>query len=388
MKYKQQGFILPVVVILSVALSIVGVTALRTVSNSSVQLTGQYYSQLAREAAQAGISKALACLKSGTTTWANPLKPNTDCSGTSGAGLAYLSKNDNWKSSFEVPTPTAAGTVTNVTAIGTVSLVGPDGTTSIGQIVTKNSRASVTNTPATSTNADTDGTGERHTCAIADGKAYCWGYNYYGQHGTGSTNPTNASPVAVSTSGVLAGKTVTNLSTGERHTCAIADGKAYCWGYNYYGQHGTGSTNPTNASPVAVSTSGVLAGKTITSISVGERHSCAVADGTAYCWGYNYYGQLGDNTTTNRYSPVAVNASGVLAGKTVTSINAAEKHTCAIADGKMYCWGYNYYGQLGTGSTYPSSLVPVAVSIAGVLAGKTVSDGSTHTDAVYKALIY
>jgi Tfp pilus assembly protein PilX len=333
MKYKQQGFILPVVVILSVALSIVGVTALRTVSNSSVQLTGQYYSQLAREAAQAGISKALACLKSGTTTWANPLKPNTDCSGTSGAGLAYLSKNDNWKSSFEVPTPTAAGTVTNVTAIGTVSLVGPDGTTSIGQIVTKNSRASVTNTPATSTNADTDG-------------------------------------------------------TGERHTCAIADGKAYCWGYNYYGQHGTGSTNPTNASPVAVSTSGVLAGKTITSISVGERHSCAVADGTAYCWGYNYYGQLGDNTTTNRYSPVAVNASGVLAGKTVTSINAAEKHTCAIADGKMYCWGYNYYGQLGTGSTYPSSLVPVAVSIAGVLAGKTVSDGSTHTDAVYKALIY
>jgi alpha-tubulin suppressor-like RCC1 family protein len=230
--------------------------------------------------------------------------------------------------------------------------------------------------------------GERHTCAIADGKAYCWGYNYYGQQGTGSTNPTNASPVAVSTSGVLAGKTVTNLSTGERHTCAIADGKAYCWGYNYYGQHGTGSTNPTNASPVAVSTSGVLAGKTITSISVGERHSCAVADGTAYCWGYNYYGQLGDNTTTNRYSPVAVNASGVLAGKTVTSINAAEKHTCAIADGKMYCWGYNYYGQLGTGSTYPSSLVPVAVSIAGVLAGKTVSDGSTHTDAVYKALIY
>ena len=202
--------------------------------------------------------------------------------------------------------------------------------------------------------------GGAHTCALADGQAYCWGDNTNGQLGNNSTTQSLV-PVAVNTSGVLAGKTVTSISTDYSHTCALADGQAYCWGDNTYGQLGNNSTTQSLV-PVAVNTSGVLAGKTVTSISTstGTFYTCALADGQAYCWGVNINGQLGNNSTAQSLVPVAVNTSGVLAGKTVTGISAGGSHTCALADGQAYCWGDNTYGQLGNNST-TQSIVPVAV---------------------------
>ena len=194
---------------------------------------------------------------------------------------------------------------------------------------------------------------------MADGRAYCWGYNGYGQLGNNST--TNSSvPVAVDTSGVLAGKTVTAITAGDIHTCAVADGKAYCWGDNGYGQLGNNSTTALAGAGGGETPPGALAGKTVTAITAGDYHTCAVADGKAYCWGDNGYGQLGNNSTTDSSVPVAVNTSGPLAGKTVTAITAGSYHTCAVADGKAYCWGYNADGQLGNNSTTDST-VPVAV---------------------------
>ena len=151
--------------------------------------------------------------------------------------------------------------------------------------------------------------GGSHTCAIApDNDAYCWGSGSSGKLGNSST--TNSSvPVAVSTTGVLAGKTIKQISAGGSHTCVIAsDNKAYCWGSGSSGQLGNSST--TNSSvPVAVSTTGVLAGKTIKQISVGNSYTCAIAsDNKAYCWGYNHRLQLGDNSTNNSSVPVSVYA--------------------------------------------------------------------------------
>ena len=228
--------------------------------------------------------------------------------------------------------------------------------------------------------------GSFHTCAIAsDDKAYCWGSGSNGQLGNNST--TNSSiPVAVNTTGVLAGKTIKQISAGSFHTCAIAsDDKAYCWGSGSNGQLGNNST--TNSSiPVAVNTTGVLAGKTIKQISAGSFHTCAIAsDDKAYCWGRGSNGQLGNNSTTNSSIPVAVNTTGVLAGKTIKQISAGSFHTCAIAsDDKAYCWGRGSNGQLGNNSTTNSS-IPVAINSTGVLAGKTIkqiSNGSSHTCAI------
>ena len=82
---------------------------------------------------------------------------------------------------------------------------------------------------------------------------------------------------------------------------------------------------------MAVNTDGVLASQTVTAISAGGYHSCAVADGRAYCWGYNAYGQIGNNTTTNASLPVPVNTDGTLAGKTVTAISAGEHYSAVLA---------------------------------------------------------
>jgi len=235
-------------------------------------------------------------------------------------------------------------------------------------------------------------TGTAHTCAIAsDDQAYCWGSSSDGKLGNGSISDRgSAVPVAVNTSGALAGKTIKQISAGSRHTCAIAsDDQAYCWGRN--GDSGTLGNNSitihSSAVPVAVSTGGVLAGKTIKQISAGFGHTCAIAsDEQAYCWGWNNGGQLGNNSTADSAVPVAVSTGGALAGKTIKQISAGSNHTCAIAsDGQAYCWGWSLEGALGTGST-TSSAVPVPVSTGGALAGgKTftqIGAGSSHTCAI------
>lgn len=227
-----------------------------------------------------------------------------------------------------------------------------------------------------------------HSCAIADGAVYCWGSNAVGQAGNGNTYVFQYNvPVAVLTSGVLAGKTVTSITSGSSFNCALAGGAVYCWGMNNYNQLG-GTGGFDSAVPTAVSTYGALAGKTVTAIGAGGFHACAVADGAAYCWGYNANGELGigyksDMSTS---SPAPVVANKALAGKTVTSIGGGSYHSCAVASGAAYCWGMNQGGQLGN-STRNDTVEPVAVNTAGVLAGKTVAAidaGYYHSVALYK----
>lgn len=226
--------------------------------------------------------------------------------------------------------------------------------------------------------------GWNHSCGIYDQQAYCWGNNSSGQLGTG-TQTQSLVPVAVTNTGVLAGKTIKSISAGSEHTCVVAsDNLIYCWGDNTYGQLGIGSTTRSLV-PAATNTSGVLSGKTIKVLDSGYINTCAVAsDDQAYCWGYNVRGQIGNNSTTQSTVPAAVNTAGVLAGKTVKSIAITLYHTCAIAsDDQAYCWGENS-GKLGNNSTAQSN-VPVAVNTAGVLAGKsvkTIAPGYDHTCAL------
>ena len=201
-------------------------------------------------------------------------------------------------------------------------------------------------------------------CALAQGGVYCWGNNAYGQLGNNSTTSSSV-PVRVTHTGALLNKTVTNIALGYDHACAIADGQVFCWGRNNYSQLGNGPSNGTGGASsgttnqlvaVAVSTSTGLSGKVVTNVlNGGYSHNCAVADGQAYCWGRNNLGQLGDSTTTNRATPTLVNVAGVLSGKGVTQLIGGESYTCAVANGRAYCWGDNSFGQLGINDTLPTS---------------------------------
>lgn len=235
--------------------------------------------------------------------------------------------------------------------------------------------------------------GEFHGCALAsDGKVYCWGANTNGQLGDNKTSSNSHVhvPVPVDMTGVLNNKTVKTISANEQHTCVIAsDYQGYCWGRNYFGQHGDGNAYGDNLVPVAVSTSGVLSGKTLKSLIAGQYHTCAVAsDDMAYCWGSNSYGELGDNMVSGNEShvPVAVKMTGtILQGKTIKSIMPGSNHTCAIAsDDLAYCWGLsNSYGMLGNNST-GQSLSPVQVDRSTHLNNKTIKtiSGVMMTDCI------
>lgn len=209
-----------------------------------------------------------------------------------------------------------------------------------------------------------------HSFAItAEGKVYGWGYNWEGALGDGTEIYRNE-PVEVDMSGALAGKTVTALAGSNSQTLALtSEGKVYSWGANYSGQLGLGDTTK-RLTPQLVQ--GALAGKTIISIASNAGHSLVLAsDGTLYAWGNNFHGELGDGTTINRISPVAVNTAGtLLEGKTIISMLCGTYHSVVLtSDGKVFAWGFNGNGYLGDGTT---TTRPAPVAVNGSLAGKTV----------------
>ena len=199
-----------------------------------------------------------------------------------------------------------------------------------------------------------------YVCAVAlDGRVYCWGSNSNGKIGSGNTSSALV-PSAVKISGALVGKVIKQIepSSAGNHSCVIAsDDKAYCWGHNGFGQLGNNNT-VNSLTPVAVDTAGVLASKTIKQIASGGISSCVIAsDDKAYCWGSNNFGQLGNGNLKNSSTPTPVSTTGVLAGKTIKQITAGTEFTCAIAsDDKAYCWGSNSSGELGNNSTINSGV--------------------------------
>ncbi|MCX6865188.1 MAG: hypothetical protein NTV46_03025 [Verrucomicrobia bacterium] len=224
------------------------------------------------------------------------------------------------------------------------------------------------------------GTGNDLVLHWARNKVYAWGQNWDGQLGNGTTTHSNV-PVAVAADGILAGKTVTALALGSWGSLALcADGTLAGWGNHVLF---SGDSNV----PVAVPPTGALAGKTVIAIASGEQYQLALcADGTLVGWGDNHLGQLGNATINFAFTPVAVSTTGVLAGKTVVAIAAGASHCLALcADGTLAAWGFNYHGQLGNDSTVDSN-VPVAVTIPPFLAGKTVTAiaaGNGHSMALY-----
>ena len=148
------------------------------------------------------------------------------------------------------------------------------------------------------------------------------------------------------------------ITTSWHHTCALKGGRVYCWGRNYFGQLGdnttTDRTTPTLVADGAMGNSGV------TVIAAGWGHTCALKGGKVYCWGYNDYGQLGNGTNTNSTTPTLV-ADGAMGNSGVTAVAAGGRHTLGLkGTACLFAWGENSDGQLGNGTT--QSNTPVQVS--------------------------
>jgi alpha-tubulin suppressor-like RCC1 family protein len=183
---------------------------------------------------------------------------------------------------------------------------------------------------------------------------------------TGPEEP--AAPTLATTTAVLAFRQV---SGGETHTCGITtDNRAYCWGLNYYGQLGDGSFGAAKITrPVAA-----VADRRFLEIRVGINFTCALTTGSQiYCWGLNTEGRLGIGST----QPYSLEPALLAGGRRYRQLRVGSSHGCAITLADVtFCWGRNDFGQVGDGTTI-NRRSPVRV--VGGITFRAVSAGSLHT---------
>jgi hypothetical protein len=245
--------------------------------------------------------------------------------------------------------------------------------------------------------------GERHLIALAgNGMVWSWGENGFGQLGDGTTANRLTPGLVPNLANIL------SVKAGGFHNLALqADGTVLAWGDNYYGQLGTGGTIPSSTptlvtglsavrkiaasyqASVALTTDGLvwtwgyehyfgqdifnLSPRTIPDLSdvvdiaAGYEHVVAVkSDGSVWVWGSNYYNQLGNGTTSDQYQSSPAQVSNL---SNIVKVASSWDHTLALAsDGTVWSWGYNFFGQLGDGTSQPRQM-PVQVSgLTGVIA--------------------
>ena len=202
--------------------------------------------------------------------------------------------------------------------------------------------------------------GAHHSLALdADGNLWAWGYDGGGQLGNGTPTGDVTAPEQITT-----GTIYTAVAAGGFHSLALdVDGNLWAWGYDVYGQVGNGALTGDVTVPQQIST-----GAAYTAVTAGDYHSLALdVDGNLWAWGNDDSGQLGNGALTG---DVTV-PQQITTGTTYTAVTAGDYHSLALdADGNLWAWGYNHYGQVGNGASPGQVAAPVQITT-----------GTTHTAA-------
>ncbi|AEC03050.1 fimbrillin family protein [Parasphaerochaeta coccoides] len=229
------------------------------------------------------------------------------------------------------------------------------------------------NAPAVKVRVKSVSAGYSHTMILkTDGTLWATGRNNYGQLGVGDTT-NRRTPVQVwdSTDGSVKMTDVAAVSAGSNHTMILKkDGTLWAMGYNYFGQLGDDTTD-NKSTPVQVKDDAGGFMTDVKTVSAGGYHTTILKeDGTLWATGSNQQGQLGVGNTTNRSTPVQVKASTAANDFMidVKEVSAGTYHTTILKeDGTLWATGYNSDGQLGDGTT-TARTTPVRV--------KDTTDGS------------
>lgn len=227
-------------------------------------------------------------------------------------------------------------------------------------------------------------TGNAHSLILTtDGVVYSFGWNRNGQLGIGSSSTSTSKnlPVKINNSAdstFINDGRVKEIEAGQFHSGIVTnDGVAYTFGYNYYGQLGNGSTASTENTPVKMVSSEdgtfVNDGR-VKELSFGRLQTVILTtSGSLFTVGYNAQGQLGDGTFQNKNKPVKVVDNGDFTNSNIASVSTEDYHVLVLKnDGIVYAFGYNYYGQLGIGTTRDTSK---AVKVLNSADGRFINDG-------------
>jgi cysteine-rich repeat protein len=247
----------------------------------------------------------------------------------------------------------------------------------------------------TFTTVDAIAAGSFHTCALIEGgRVRCWGLNHVGQLGYGNTNNIGDNEFPAQAGDVVLGESAEHISVGSHHACAqLSDQTLRCWGYNGHGQLGQGNLDNVGDDEFPFSVSPVPINVDVLEVVAGGSHTCArVGAGNVRCWGRASEGQLGYGNTTQLAVPLTIDLN---LGNTSSLMSAGEYHNCAVLDdGNVRCWGLNDSGQLGYGNTenigdneVPGNVTPVPIMPQGIAAGTPVVDialASAHSCAIFE----
>ena len=386
---QKNGYSLVLIVLMSTFILALLAGAMRVVTQSYVYSQEEYYYKLAQEAGEAGTAYANACLDSNGAeqSWGSvpggigPLRPETNCKGAVAfPGNRYVFENSKLRTTFEVgnleaSTKSAAlsAATAQISSTGRVEITNGSGT--VLKTYTAVVKKSVT------WPADIDATrtvsGTYRTCAILSNNVWCWGNNdkyesneyTMGQLGDGTTVSSNV-PVKVRSVGDMRNGKIIDIFAAQFHSCVLTEfssvRKIYCWGNNKFGQLGNGdfgdgkySSVPVEVKPPTGALAADFAGNNISAIGGTGDVSCAIAAGKVYCWGSNNIGQLGygsPGSPKSSATPVRINSGGYnrlpnnySATKLSTGGSRSETMCVITTEKRAYCWGQARFGQLGIG---------------------------------------